>query len=76
MGHSGRWHGPGALRVGMISQGCVKELLQIEVMLGHRAGHPAETMAHPGDAEVIVANACCSVENARREPIKTIPEVT
>ncbi len=62
-------------RVGMISLGCAKNLVDSEVMLGElrRQGH--EIVRDLADADTVVVNTCAFVEDAKRESIDTILEV-
>ena len=66
---------PAAVRVGMVSLGCPKNLVDSEVMLGHlrRAGH--ELVADPQEADVIVVNTCAFIDRAKQESIDTILEM-
>jgi ribosomal protein S12 methylthiotransferase len=68
---------PGAsrVRVGLVSLGCPKNLVDSEVMLGHlrRAGH--ELVADPQQADVIVVNTCAFIDRAKQESIDTILEM-
>jgi ribosomal protein S12 methylthiotransferase len=61
-------------RVGIISLGCAKNLVDTEVMLGHlqQAGHSFVTDAE--EADVIVVNTCSFIGPAREESIQTILE--
>jgi ribosomal protein S12 methylthiotransferase len=63
------------LRVGVVSLGCPKNLVDSEVMLGHlrRAGH--ELVAEPRQADVIVVNTCAFIDRAKQESIDTILEM-
>jgi ribosomal protein S12 methylthiotransferase len=63
------------VRVGMISLGCAKNLVDAEVMLGYIAERGAEITADADDAEVIVINTCGFIEDAKRESIDTILEI-
>jgi ribosomal protein S12 methylthiotransferase len=62
-------------RVGMISLGCAKNLVDSEVMLGElrRAGH--EIVADLGAAETVIVNTCAFIDEAREESVDTILEV-
>ena len=64
-----------SLRVGMVSLGCPKNLVDSEVMLGHlrRAGH--ELVGDPQQADVIVVNTCAFIDRAKQESIDTILEM-
>lgn len=62
-------------KVGFVSLGCPKNLLDSEVMLGHltRAGY--ELVSRPEEAEVLVVNTCGFIEAAKQESIDTILEM-
>ena len=59
-------------RVGVISLGCAKNLVDTEVMLGHLDRAGAELVSVPEDADVIVVNTCGFIDAAREESIETI----
>jgi len=61
-------------KVGLISLGCPKNLVDSEVMLGllKREGHTLT--ADRSEAEVIVVNTCGFIEDAKRESIEAILE--
>jgi ribosomal protein S12 methylthiotransferase len=61
-------------RVGVISLGCAKNLVDTEVMLGHLDGAGHRLVSDPADADVIVVNTCGFIEAAREESIQTILE--
>src|SRR5262245_47326452 len=63
------------LRVGLVSLGCPKNLVDSEVMLGHlrRAGH--ELVAEARQADVIVGNTCGFIDRAKPESIDAILEM-
>src|SRR5215472_11914102 len=62
-------------RVGLVSLGCPKNLVDSEVMMGilRRAG--AELAARPEDADVLVVNTCSFIEAAQQESVDTILEM-
>jgi ribosomal protein S12 methylthiotransferase len=62
-------------KVGFISLGCPKNLVDSEVMLGvlAQAGHTVT--ADKTEAEVIVVNTCSFIEASKRESIETILEM-
>jgi ribosomal protein S12 methylthiotransferase len=64
-----------AMKIGFVSLGCPKNLVDGEVMLGYaqEAGH--EITANPADAEVIVVNTCAFIDNAKQESIDAILEM-
>ena len=63
------------MKVGFVSLGCPKNLVDGEVMLGYaqQAGH--EITANSADADVIVVNTCAFIDNAKQESIDTILEM-
>jgi len=59
-------------KVGMVSLGCPKNLVDSEVMLGLLARHGYELTPHAEDADVLVVNTCSFIEPAKQESINTI----
>ena len=66
---------PPILKVGLLSLGCPKNLVDGEVMLGiaRDAGH--EITADAAQADVVVVNTCAFIDNAKEESINTILEM-
>jgi ribosomal protein S12 methylthiotransferase len=62
-------------KVGIVSLGCPKNLVDSEVMLGMLARHGFELTPSAAEAEVIVVNTCGFIEPAQRESIDTILEM-
>jgi len=63
------------IKVGMVSLGCPKNLVDSEVMLGTLEHRGYELTRDPAEADVIVVNTCTFIEPARRESIETILEM-
>src|SRR3954454_21325373 len=63
------------MKIGMISLGCPKNLVDSEVMLGlaQEAGH--ELTQDPDLADVLVVNTCAFIDSAKKESIETILEM-
>jgi len=63
------------MKVGFVSLGCPKNLVDGEVMLGfaREAGH--EITPDAQDADVIVVNTCAFIDNAKQESIDAILEM-
>ena len=63
------------MKVGFVSLGCPKNLVDSEVMLGltRQAGHTLTS--NPADADVLVVNTCAFIESAREESIDAILEM-
>ena len=62
------------VRIGVISLGCAKNLVDTEVMLGHLDRAGCTFVEDPAEAEVILINTCSFIEAAREESIQTILE--
>jgi ribosomal protein S12 methylthiotransferase len=63
------------LKVGMISLGCAKNLVDGEVMLGHLERSGVQVTADATEADVVVVNTCGFIDDAKRESIESILEV-
>ncbi len=63
------------MKVGFVSLGCPKNLVDTEVMMGHLAACGCELTAQPEDAEVIVVNTCSFIDPAKQESVDTILEM-
>jgi ribosomal protein S12 methylthiotransferase len=63
------------MKIGFVSLGCPKNLVDSEVMLGfaERAGHTLTRDA--ADADVLVVNTCAFIESARQESVDAILEM-
>src|SRR5256714_13708117 len=64
-----------ATKVGFVSLGCPKNLVDSEVMMGMLAHAGAELVSSADDAEVIVVNTCSFIESAQQESVNTILEM-
>src|SRR5512140_2049736 len=64
-----RSHAP---KVGLISLGCAKNLVDAEVMLGHLAERGAEIVRDIDAADVVVVNTCGSIDSAKQESVEAI----
>jgi ribosomal protein S12 methylthiotransferase len=63
------------MKIGFVSLGCPKNLVDSEVMLGiaEQAGH--EITPDASDADVLVVNTCAFIDRAKQESIDTILEM-
>ena len=63
------------MKIGFVSLGCPKNLVDTEVMMGllEERGHQLTTS--PEDAEAIVVNTCSFIDPAKQESIETILEM-
>ena len=63
-----------ATKVGMISLGCAKNLVDAEIMLGSVLQRGMEITSRPEDADVLVVNTCAFIDSAKEESIEAILE--
>src|SRR5215831_9052353 len=61
-------------KVGMISLGCAKNLVDAEVMLGSVLQRGMEITSRAEDADVLVVNTCAFIDAAKEESIEAILE--
>ena len=63
------------MKIGFVSLGCPKNLVDTEVMMGQLTSHGHELTPHPSDADVIVVNTCSFIDPAKQESVDTILEM-
>jgi ribosomal protein S12 methylthiotransferase len=61
-------------KVGMISLGCAKNLVDAEIMLGSVLQRGMEITSRAEDADVLVVNTCSFIDSAKEESIEAILE--
>jgi ribosomal protein S12 methylthiotransferase len=66
---------PRPQKIGFVSLGCPKNLVDSEVMMGLLARAGAELTRRAEDADVIVVNTCSFIESAQQESVNTILEM-
>jgi ribosomal protein S12 methylthiotransferase len=66
---------PARPRVGFVSLGCPKNLVDSEVMMGLLATAGAEITSRAEDADIIVVNTCSFIDSAKQESVDTILEM-
>jgi ribosomal protein S12 methylthiotransferase len=62
-------------KVGFVSLGCPKNLVDSEVMMGLLHHNGAELTPRAEDAEIIVINTCSFIDSAKQESVNTILEM-
>src|ERR1700737_1307700 len=63
-------------KVGMISLGCPKNLVDAEIMLGQlKAGSEVTITNDLEEADVVIVNTCRFIDAAKQESIDTILEI-
>src|SRR6266436_4910382 len=65
---------PSKPKIGMISLGCAKNLVDAEIMLGSVLQRGMEITSRPEDADVLVINTCAFIDSAKEESIEAILE--
>ena len=60
------------MKLGMVSLGCPKNLVDSEVMLGIIRDKNLEITNDPSEADIIIVNTCGFIESAKEESINTI----
>lgn len=62
------------LKVGMLSLGCAKNLVDAEIMLGGVLQEGMQITADAEKADVLIVNTCAFIDSAKEESIETILE--
>src|SRR5271167_813632 len=63
------------MKIGFVSLGCPKNLVDSEVMMGQLVASGHELTPHPDQADVLVVNTCSFIDPAKKESIDTILEM-
>ena len=67
------------MKIGMVSLGCPKNLVDSEVMLGIIRDKKMEITNNPAEADLIIVNTCGFIESAKEESVfdyDRLPEPT
>jgi ribosomal protein S12 methylthiotransferase len=64
----------GPVRVGLISLGCAKNLVDAEIMLGSLLKSGVEITNDAAQADVVIVNTCSFIDSAQEESVDTILE--
>src|SRR5580698_3919186 len=62
------------VRVGLISLGCAKNLVDAEIMLGSLLKSGVEITNDAAQADVVIVNTCSFIDSAQEESVDTILE--
>src|SRR4029077_1805122 len=65
----------GFMKIGFVSLGCPKNLVDSEVMMGlsEQGGHTLTS--NPAEADVLIVNTCAFIDSAKEESVNTILEL-
>ena len=66
--------GNGRRRVGIVSLGCAKNLVDAEIMLGSLLKHGIEVTNDPTEADALIVNTCSFIDAAQEESVDAILE--
>jgi ribosomal protein S12 methylthiotransferase len=66
---------PAGKKVGFVSLGCPKNLVDSEVMMGLLTHAGAKLTARAEEADILVVNTCSFIESAQQESVNTILEM-
>ena len=64
------------MKVGFVSLGCSKNLVDTEIAIGILKEHGMEIVNNPEEAEMIIVNTCGFIDPAKEEAINTILEMS
>jgi ribosomal protein S12 methylthiotransferase len=67
-------HGEGRVRVGLISLGCAKNLVDAEIMLGSLMKSGVEITNDAAQADAVIVNTCSFIDSAQEESVDAILE--
>jgi len=73
--NAGSTEPPRPKKVGFVSLGCPKNLVDSEVMMGMLTHAGADLTQRTEDADVIVVNTCSFIDSAQQESVNTILEM-
>lgn len=60
------------IKVGLVSLGCAKNLIDSEIMIGHLREAGMEMTPNEREADVLIVNTCSFIDMAKRESIGTV----
>lgn len=64
-----------SIKIGFVSLGCAKNLMDTEVMLHHVAEAGYEITPDETEADVVIINTCAFIESAKKEAIDNILDI-
>lgn len=62
------------IKVGLVSLGCAKNLIDSEIMIGHLHRAGMEMTSDEKEADVLIVNTCSFIDLAKRESIGTVQD--
>ncbi|MFM9001484.1 MAG: 30S ribosomal protein S12 methylthiotransferase RimO [Opitutia bacterium] len=64
------------VKVGLVSLGCAKNLIDSEIMIGHLAGAGMAMTPDAADADVVIVNTCSFIDASKHEALEAIYEMS
>ena len=64
------------IKIGIVSLGCAKNTVDTEMMMGILSREGFNFVQKPQDAQVIIINTCGFINDAKKESIDTIFEMS
>jgi len=64
-----------SVKVGLVSLGCAKNLIDSEIMIGHLAKAGMTMTANAADADVVIVNTCSFIDASKHEALEAIYEM-
>ena len=65
-----------SVKVGLVSLGCAKNLIDSEIMIGHLAKAGMTMTANAADADVVIVNTCSFIDASKHEALEAIYEMS
>ena len=64
------------VKVGLVSLGCAKNLIDSEIMIGHLAGAGMAMTPDAAEADVVIVNTCSFIDASKHEALEAIYEMS
>ncbi len=64
------------VKVGLVSLGCAKNLIDSEIMIGHLAGAGMSMTPDAAEADVVIVNTCSFIDASKHEALEAIYEMS
>jgi len=65
-----------AIKVGLVSLGCAKNLIDSEIMVGHLAQAGMQMTPNAAEADVVIVNTCSFIDASKHEALEAIYEMS
>jgi len=65
-----------SVKVGLVSLGCAKNLIDSEIMIGHLAKAGMSMTSNAAEADVVIVNTCSFIDASKHEALEAIYEMS